>query len=63
MLPMPQVSLILHYFLFMNGELMSPFEGGLLIWGNVIFNFMRVGEAVKLEKGHIFLLELPVTHL
>ena len=47
----------------MTGELMSPFEGGLLIWGNVIFNFMRVGEAVKLEKGHIFLLELPVIHL
>ena len=57
------ISLILHYFLFMTGELMSPFEGGLLIWGNVIFNFMRVGEAVKLEKGHIFLLELPVIHL
>lgn len=31
LLPMPQVSLILHYFLFMNGELMSPFEGGLSI--------------------------------
>lgn len=63
MLPMPQVSLILHYFLFMNGELMSPFEGGLSIRGNVIFSLLKVGEAVRLEKGHIFLLELPVTHL
>ena len=63
MLPMPQVSLILHYFLFMNGELMSPFEGGLSIRGNVIFSLLKVREAVRLEKGHIFLLELSVTHL
>lgn len=47
----------------MNGELMSPFEGGLSIRGNVIFSLLKVREAVRLEKGHIFLLELSVTHL
>lgn len=56
LLPMPQVSLILHYFLFMNGELMSPFEGGLSIRGNVIFQSSEGGRGCEAGKGaHLFI--------